>query len=322
MTNFIPIEQWLKHIEREYMDSFLKDGGSAVKFAIVEDDNCDPLTYKLKSSCHDRNFLFIKMDAITSRVHMPQDVFFSLAAQLDWWALARRVVLDLLKEDFRIPDEMDIDGPRNIIETVAEYNNIEPKMINFKLLPQIQEKITKNPYMAKAFRVAMTHLCLGVGDSGHTKQPLLDWLTGTNPRISNVKPYQIHTPINRTTARYFIESAVYWIKKRAGYSGTVILMNNKRVTLVNNPRDGMRYYTRAMTMDHYELLREFIDDVNRLTGTLWVTLSDPVFIDIDSPRGWNIYPALRTRVMDDVRDKNKPNPLASLVRLGEGGINE
>ncbi len=313
MTNFIPIEEWLKHIEREYMDSFIKDGGSAVKFAIVEDHYREPLVHKLKSRCQDRNFLFISMDAIKSRVYMPQDVFFSLASQLDWWALARRVVLRLLENDFRIP-EIDVDGSENIIETVAQYNNIESNMIFYELRPQIQEKITKNPFMAKAFRVAMTHLCIGVRDNGHTKQPLLDWLTGTNPRISNVKPFQIHTPINRTTARYFIESVVYWIRM-AGYSGTVILLDNKRVTLAKNPKDGMRYYTRAMTMDHYELLREFIDDVNRLSGTLWITLSDFEFIDMDSPRGWNIYPALRTRVMDDVRDKNIANPVASLVRL-------
>ena len=77
----------------------------------------------------------------------------------------------------------------------------------------------------------------------------------------------------------------------------------------------MRYYTRAMTMDHYELLREFIDDVDRLSGSLLVTLTDYTFVDEQSARGWAIYPALRTRVMDDVRDRNIANPVAALVRL-------
>ena len=314
MTNLnIDIEEWLKHIQQEYMDTFLRDGGSAIKFAIVADSSCDSLINKLKSSCQDRNFFFFSIDAITSRVYMPQDVFFGLASQLNWRALARRIVVDLLKEDFKI-SEIDPDEIENIIEIIARVNGIDSKMVLYELRPQIEKKITNNPIMAKAFRVAMTYLCINERSGGYNVQPLLDWLTGTNLRISNVKPFQIHTPINRTTARYFIESLVYWIKM-AGYSGTVILLDNRRVTIARNPRDGRRYYTRAMTIDHYELLREFIDDINRLPATLWVTLSNSEFIGMDSPRGWNIYPALRTRIMDDVRDENIVNPVASLVRL-------
>ena len=314
MSNRIPLDNWMGHIEQEYMDTFLKEGGSAVKFAIVEDHYQIPLIDKLKASCRDRNFFFASVDAITSRAHMPQDVFFSLASQINWQEMARRVVLGLLlKQDFRIPD-IDIVGSENVIVEVAKANNIEVNTLFLELRPLIEREIIKNPYMARAFRVAMTHLCIGEKDGGNAKQPLVDWLTGTNTRITNVKPFQIHTPINRTTARYFIESAVHWIRL-AGYAGTVILLDNNRVTLARNPKDGLRFYTRAMVMDHYELLREFIDDVNRLSGTLMVTLTNYDFIDMDSPKGWTIYPALRTRVMDDVRDRNIANPVASLVRL-------
>ena len=312
MTYPITQTQWLGHIEREYMDTFLKEGGSAVKIAIVEDQNRSPLVQKLKTSSQDRNYLFLQLNAIKSRVHMPQDVFFSMAEQIDWMNLAQKVVHNLLSRDFNIPDQ--VDEEMNLIEQVAQANYLDTQMVLLELRPKIQEEIAKNPNMAKPFRIAMTHLCLGVRDGGSSCQPLLDWLTGTNTRISNVKPFQIHTPINRTTARYFIESAVYWIRI-AGYAGTVLLLDNQRVTLAKNPQDGYRFYSKAMTMDHYELLREFIDDIDRLSGTLLVTLSGNEFIEMDSPKGWAIYPALRTRVMDDVRDKHRANPVASLVRL-------
>ena len=68
-------------------------------------------------------------------------------------------------------------------------------------------------------------------------------------------------------------------------------------------------------MDHYEVLREFIDDVDRLSGTLLMVVTDEAFVDEHSARGWSIYAALRTRVMDDVRDKRIVNPVAALVRL-------
>ena len=69
-----------------------------------------------------------------------------------------------------------------------------------------------------------------------------------------MRDFSIYTGINRATARYFIESALYWIR-HVGYAGTVILFDNSRVTVARNPKDGLRYYTRAMAMEHYELLR-------------------------------------------------------------------
>ena len=69
-------------------------------------------------------------------------------------------------------------------------------------------------------------------------------------------------------------------------------------------------------MEHYELLREFVDSVDQLTSTLFVVLTSQDFVDENSTRGYGIYQALRTRVMDDVRDRNMANPIASLVRLG------
>ena len=71
-------------------------------------------------------------------------------------------------------------------------------------------------------------------------------------------------------------------------------------------------------MEHYELLREFIDGLDRLTGTLLVVVTSHDFLDDSSDRrsrGYGIYQALRTRVLDDVRDRNLVNPVASLVRL-------
>ena len=168
----------------------------------------------------------------------------------------------------------------------------------------------------------MFHLCLmnnePVTPGQYVSHPLLDWLTGVNTRLGNVRNFAIHTSINRATARYFIESALYWVR-HVGYSGTVILLDNSRVTLARRPKppDGKRYYTRPMAIDHYELLREFIDDVDRLLGTLFVVVTNYEFLDENSARGYGIYPALRTRVMDDVRDRNLVNPAASLVRLSE-----
>ena len=318
MTNTIAVDEWLDVVDREYLSTFIRDGGAAVKFAVAGEERRQALREALKTRCAKLDYVFVALDAITCRVHMPQDIFFALASQLDWRCLARRLILRLLAEkDYRV-EGIDPEHAVSIVDAVASANDLDSQFILPELRLMLQDEVFKNPNMARAFRVAMTHLCRmeretpAQGD--YAGQPLLDWLTGTNTRIGNVRPFQIHTPINRTTARYFIESALYWVR-RAGYSGTVILLDNTRVTVPRNPRDGQRYYTRAMTMDHYEVLREFIDDVDRLSGSLVMVVTDEAFVDIHSARGWGIYAALQTRVMDDVRDRNIVNPVAALVRL-------
>ncbi len=319
MTNAIAIDEWLDAIDREYLATYVGEGGAAIKFVVTDDDRRPALIEALKDRCGKLGYAFAHLDAIERRVHMPQDIFWGIAAQIGWRALARKLILRLLAGKRYHTDGVDPNDDADVIGAVAAANGgLDPQFVFLQLGPDLQKQVFKNANMARTFRVAMTHLCLIEMEAGmrgrYTGQPLLDWLKGVDPRIGNVRPFHIHTGINRTTARYFIESVLYWVR-HAGYSGTVILLDNTRVTLARNPRDGRRHYTKAMTMDHYEMLREFIDDVDRMSGTLLTVATNHEFIDDQSARGWGIYDALRTRVMDDVRDRNVVNPLAALVRL-------
>lgn len=319
MIDTIPIERWLNVVADEYLSSFIREGGAAIKFAVMDPERKPALTDALTRSCSEFDFVFAEIDAGSSRVHMPQDIFFELAVRMDWRLLARRLILRLLGEKNLRVDGIAPDGPGHMIDAVARANDdMDRKSVVTVLHPILAEQVFKNPNMVKSFRVAMYHLCLaecelGVQDQ-YAGQPLLDWLTGVNRRIGSVRHFQIHTSINRTTARHFIESAFYWVR-HAGFSGTIVLLDNRRVLLARNPKDGIIYYTRAAVMDHYELLRELIDDVDRLPGTFFAIVTGREFVEPQYPRGWNIYDALRTRVMDDVRDRNHVNPTAALVRL-------
>lgn len=315
MPHTITLDRWLGAMDEEYLSSFISGGGASVKFAVTPDEARADLTAKMRERCAEKGYVFVELSAATMRAHMPHDIFFSIANQLDWRLLARRAILRLAgARNYRI-DGVD-PALSNVFGAVARANGLEAQSVVQELRPEIQDKVLKNYRMPRDFRAAMSHLCLNEdnrGGDGYAGQALLDWLTGPVP-ISSVRQFAIHTPINRTTARYFIEAALYWIRF-AGCAGTVILFDNSRVTVAK--RDGLRYYTRAMAIDHYELLREFIDGADRLTNLLMVVVASQEFLDDDSrsPRGYGIYKALQTRVMDDVRDRNWVNPVASLVRI-------
>ena len=320
MPNVIPLTVWMDTLEAEYLSSFIPEGGASIKFAVTPEELKPELSRMMRERCKEAGYALVDLNAGEMRAHMPQDIFFFLARQIDWRLLARRVVLRLASKRDYLVDGIDAAAAGNVFESIARANELGTQSVLSLIRPKIEKCVFRNPNMAKDFRVAMTHLCYQEkpGDTESAEQPLLDWLTGNNTRVSSVRrSFGIYTGINRTTARYFIESALYWISF-AGYAGTVILLDNSRVTLARNPKDGLRYYSRAMAVDHYELLREFLDGVDKLTNTLLVVVTGQDFLDEDdSPRsrGYGIYSALRTRVMDDVRDRNLANPIASLVRL-------
>ena len=318
MAYTIHLSDWLKVIDKEYLSSFVPDGGASVKFAVTPEELKADLYGQMKAKCRESDYLVVRLDATESRAHMPQDLFFGFARQVDWRLLARRMILRLAAEQGYKADGIDAQGTENVFDAIAKANGLESQFVLGDIRPRIQNEVFRNREMAKDFRVCMSHLCLNEDTRGeYTGQPLLDWLTGNNTRVSSVRPYSIYTTINRTTARYFIESALFWIHY-VGYAGTVILYDNSRVTLARNPKDGLRYYTRPMAMEHYELLREFIDSVDRLTSTLMVIVTNQDFLDDSTgrgSRGYGIYQALLTRLIDDVRDRNLVNPVASLVRL-------
>ena len=318
MTNALSLQDWLRFIDAEYLSSFIKIGGASIKFAVISDDLKPALYEAVEKRCMASDSVIVKVDAIESRLHMPQDIFFGMARQVDWRRLARRFILRLSSNrGYRI-DGIDPARDDNVFGAVGAKNSLDLDSVYTELRPGIEQAVFKNRCMVKDFRVAMTHFCVlenRRANEPYGGQPLIDWITGAVTRVSNVKPFLIHTGINRTTARYFIESALHWFQC-AGHAGTVMLLDNSRVTLTRNPRDGRRYYTRAMTMDHYECLREFVDATDQLTGAFIVVVTNNEFLD-ESPssKGYQIYPALKTRVMDDVRDKNLVNPVASLIRL-------
>ena len=321
MTNILTVKEWLGVIEREYLQGFVNDGGSAIKFAVPAQDSLTPLVKKtLQDVAANLGYLVVSVDAAETGVHMPQEIFFNIAAQLDWRLLARRVVLRLCEGLPYRTDTIDPAQKTPVLEAISVANAVEETQIALELRRVLPDAVTRNRNMSRDFRSAMTHLCLTeMGSAGNNLEavPLEDWLTGRSRRVANVRAYSIYNGIVRTNARHLFESLLYWVRF-VGYAGTVVILDNSRVTLRQNPKDGQRFYTRAAVMDHYELLRELIDGTDRLEGLLGVVLSNEDFLDEDTRRkGYSIYQALRGRIANEVHARSQANPMATLVRLSD-----
>lgn len=317
MTAYMRPEDWLRFTQTEYLSDFISAGGSSIKFAVPMDEQAHAVLAKgLIDAADNSKFLIAELDALETRIHMVDQVFFRLSEQIAWDRLAERVLADLARElGYVVPD---IVGNK-MFESLADENGLDGNMVLMELKRKVSERVFQHRKLAKDFRVAMSQICiarLGGGDEGVTTiQVITDWLTGRNKSVTAVKPYQIFNRINRNNARHLLESMLRWLGI-CGHPGLLITLDARRLTLAKNPKDGKVFYTKPAVLDAYEVLRQFIDATDRLKGCLIVVIPAVEFLDVDpSGRGLGVYEALKFRIFDEIRDRNYVNPMASLVRL-------
>ena len=315
MTVAMNPEQWLGFISREYLASFVREGGSAAKFCVARDESDRRAVQDgMRRHAAELGFVLAEIDAARTRVHLVDQIFFQVAAQLDWDTLACRMLADLLRREQLIAPAPQ---SRPFVLEAARLNETDAKALSITLRKRLTELVFKRSDLARDFRVAMYSLCdqllaetTGIDATG----PIRDWLTGGNRNISAVKPYGIYNRVTRNNARHLLESLFKWVRI-CGYPGTIILADISRLTIAHNPRDGLHYYTAAQLLDAYEVLRQFVDALDRMEGAFFLVMADYPFLDQDPlARGIERYEALKFRIYDEVR-AGRPNPMASLVRL-------
>lgn len=253
MTATLGLDEWIEVLDREYLGSFVADGGASVKFAVGVTGT--HLSERLNRAAGDRDLLVVAADAAAVKVHMVDQLFFCLAGQVPWGDLARAKLFALATgEGYQA--EPTVAGPVNLI--VAEANDLDPVFVLGELRRRVTQTVFKDASLMKDFRVAMTQLCLaeltGGPEGATTSRVIIEWLTGTNRAVAAVKPYAVRTRIMRTNARMCIESLLAWVRS-AGRGGTVIVVDVRRLAVARNPRDDQVFYAKAALLDAYEVLR-------------------------------------------------------------------
>lgn len=312
----IPAAEWTEFLDGEYLSEYIPQGGSAVKFAVCEAEAADLLAKSLLAAGARRNYAAVMLRAEDFRAHMPQDVYCQIAAQLDWRGLVRERILRLAADASLATEGIATAGNEDLFGSLTKKNRITRQEVVQEVQKQISAQVYRRRSMTRNFRVAMTELCRAenaTGGAPYTAAPVLDWLTGREKRASVVRPFFIYGTIDRTTARGMFESTLHWLRD-CGLAGLIVLLDNRRVLTTPNPKDGLKYYTRMMVLDHYEVLRELIDDIDRLPGLLLVVTTDAAFVQAGR-RSYREYQALAMRIMNDVRDERRQNRAAALVTV-------
>jgi hypothetical protein len=312
--------EYLEFVEREYLAGYVARGGAAVKVLSVGDD-AERLRLASGLAEVGERFEHAVVDSASTRVHLIDQVFAAVARQLDWVGLAEAVVRSALaRVAFPAPAGHD----RIDLAAIARQHDVDAAELYRSVRRAIEQVVLRDTELSHEFRVAMLRLCqdrLGRGDvSPAERETVIGWLQGERLPAADLRTVGLRTKVNRYNARPLLLSLSRWVRI-AGRSGLVLHLNLDRLAVARRPPVGLRdgfYYTKAATLDAYELVRQLIDATDESEGLFVAVQLPPVLVN-DEARGLPAYTALRMRVAEEVRDRRRSNPYAALVRIGARG---
>lgn len=301
---------------QEYLASYLPAGGGSVKLVVTGDaEVADRFERSLQAVAEREHALMVSLSAETTKVHMVDQVFFAVARQIDWDQVAVAIV-DTAYDNIGFPAA----PGRLMVAEVAADHDVDPRELYRSVRRSLEHILLTDTGLPRELRRALLRLAqaqLGSGDVNSSEALVVPgWLTGERVGLRELRDAMIYTRIGRHNARTMLTS-VGRLLLRAGYGGLVLHCDLTRLGEARRPpvpeRTGI-YYSKAAVLDAYELLRQLIDATDDLVGMLVVAVVPPELVS-DEKRGLPAYAALQLRVADEVRDRRRTNPFASLVRL-------
>ncbi|HEY3998012.1 MAG TPA: BREX system ATP-binding domain-containing protein [Candidatus Xenobia bacterium] len=309
----VELGEWLNLLEVEYLKDYVREGGSATKFVVLNDPGT---VLRLLSDTRQRaegaGYLVASIDAAVVKVQLLHQLFHSVARQIPWEVLSRNVVQRAYQEA-----GMKIHGSDLRIDAVAASNGVAPQFLRSEMRRALEAVLNRRSDMSKDFRYAMLWLCLQqiAPLPGNDAESLLQWLKGDLRLISTLKRLLIFHKIDRHNARAMLSSLAAWCRM-GGYSGLLLQLDLRQLAVPRRQEtdpDTVFYGTPAL-MDAFEVLRQLIDSTDDLPGMLTLVVMPDELIH-DEKRGVKVYKALYERIWPDVRLKQRANPLSALADL-------
>lgn len=313
------VDAYLEFVAHEYLRTYIARGGAAVKLvASGDDDAVGRFGAGLAQAAAANGFVCAAVDAAQTRVHLMDQLLFAVTRQIDWMDLAGRV-LGQAYERTGFPSAGS--APEELtVAAVAVRHGVDEMELYRSLRRTLESTVLGDSSLAHEFRVAMLRLCQAL--TGHVdiveadRLTVLAWLHGEKVTAAQLRAVLLHSRITRYNARPLLASLTRWIRK-AGRCGLVLRLDFERVGVAQRPpveqREGL-YYSKPAALDAYELLRQLIDSADELPGLFAAVVLTPDLVT-DERRGLPAYSALQLRVADEVRDRNRANPYAALIRL-------
>ena len=286
--------------DRYYFDSYIKEGGSKIRF-ITGKKGCGKshLLSLLSYDAADRGYFTVSLDARQVNLFDFKDIFLSVMEHVDTTSLAMKTasaVAGKLGYDWKAED-----GSR--FQDYLADSRRGDSLVTAEIKTELRRNLLGNSHidhnMATVFSLlAGMHLgCFEL--SGDEIALAQRWLSGdtsmkvTQLRSIGLAPYKIDKYNARNMLRSLSE-----LLHLAGYSGMLITFDNVE-TIVTGKREMGVNYTKKRRDDTYESIRDIVDDIDNFRFTMFIFAFDRILLD-DEKNGLKTYQALWLRIQNEI----------------------
>jgi hypothetical protein len=159
-TMTVALAEWLELVDRStamYLDTFIVQGGAAVKFVIADDASKARLVTAFLDQAAKHGLVFVNLSCAEIKLHMMQDVFFAVSHQIKWETDAQCFVERMFeRQKYRWPTP----GEPIALKEIADFNHVDATLLRREFNGWLTSELMNDTSMAQDFRIALMQLYL------------------------------------------------------------------------------------------------------------------------------------------------------------------
>lgn len=320
-------KDWLHHLWHiDKSLDFIKDGGSLIRFAIVDDDAThDALVEQLELVPFENGaWLFSAADTPEQRTYQPDSVVANIAEAIEITEILNTIIRNVWKSiGVSDPETISASKAAALIGVDVDvayklfFNKVKQLMGRLETNDDSNTRTSSCAY-TRDFQNATINSCLEIVD-GKTESASIfeNWLRNIQSSSYDRKNMGIMSPLKRENATGVLRSLIA-LCTMSDSSICILHLDIRRITDAKLYDEYAKYpnVTKVSRLATYQWLRELVDTASFFSNTLIVVEVGPTFPDISpSGKGIGAYDALKNRIIDDVSVDGRPNLSAVLVPL-------
>lgn len=307
--------EYIDVLSQNYFNRYLPAGGSAFKLVVTPSAATSSTFHRsIADFARNAGAVAFSLSSSEHKLHLMDQLYFGISKAIEWDSEAMKFVSTCI-----LPNLVD-QSKVAALDELSRKANIGLGSLKTQVSSAIKQHISQDYNYSAEFRVALAHLALGriVNEKvpmSPFSQLVQEWLRGSLQSIVPLKEALIFRKVQRSSARHMLYSTLRFLRK-CGYKYVVIVLDIARYleSVKFSDRKSGFYYSPAATLDLYEMMRQSIDDVHQVDGTMMIVTVPFGFVS-DQRRGLERYQALKMRLWSDVRLRNVQNPMAPMIRL-------
>ncbi len=290
---------------KEYLEGFIKEGGSKVK--LLTSNKKEVVTGTLKSLVEAgtrAGYASAYVDvASVAKINVFSHLYQAAVHGLDLGAILCGYHRRVLEGLGYVAD--DVPPGTNFVSWASSTLGRVPEILCKEIRTWLEKDLFHNRFINRSFAAVVMHLVadkLGVKGDNLTqddRELLFSWLRGQEIPLRDLRRFHVFKRINRYNARLMLHSLAE-MARLAGKSGLLLVVDGLEFLLAR--QEGRALYGQAARDEFYESIRQMIDSTDTLAYLMVVLGFTRELVD-DERRGLRSYEALWLRIQHEVSGK-------------------